>query len=91
MSTATKFESMLTTIDNPHSPFDDFDAWYSYDLRHGHHTSSLIDRLTYTSYEISESDYNVLLDDVIDEIVRENVSGMHKKVTRTVLDTEDNF
>ena len=31
-------ESMLTTIDNPYDPFEEFDDWRSYDEREGHYT-----------------------------------------------------
>ena len=79
-------ETMLTTVDNPHDPFDDFDAWYAWDERAGYHSSSLLARIVNSSHEISESDQKLAIVQAIDEIVYENVSAMHRKVTREVAD-----
>lgn len=70
----------ITTIDNPYDPITDFENWYAYDEEKGYHSSSLVARLTYTSDEISEADQEVAFENAIDEIVKYNVSGMHKKV-----------
>lgn len=77
-------ESMLTTVDNPHDPFEDFDEWYAYDFRKGYHTPSLLARVLVTSEELSEADRNLAIEQAIDEIVKENVSGIHKKISRVV-------
>lgn len=74
--------TMLTTIDNPYDPFDDWDRWYSYDLRHGYHTPGLLARICVISDELSETDQKLALELAIEEIIRENVSGVHKKVSR---------
>lgn len=75
---------MLTTVDNPFNPGTQFDEWYAWDTAHGYHTSSLLARITITSDALSEADQEVAIDNAIDEIVRENVSGMHKKVDVSV-------
>ena len=77
--------SMLTTIDNPHDPFDEWDDWFAYDLRAGYHTPGLLARIAVVSSELSEADQASALEHAIDEIVFENVSGVHKKVTRDVV------
>ena len=76
--------SMLTTIDNPHDPFEDFEGWYAFDLRAGHNTSSFLARIAVTSPNLSEYDQNQALEEAIDEIVRENVNGLYRKVTKEV-------
>ena len=75
-------ESMLTTIDNPHDPFDDYDNWYSYDFRMNYHTPGLLARITVTSDELSEADQSLAIEQAIDEIIKENVSGIYKRVSR---------
>lgn len=77
-------KSMLTTIDNPHSPFDDFAAWYAYDVSFGHHTSSFLARILQDSDQLSDSDQDLAIEHAIDEIVKENVSGVYRKVTKEV-------
>lgn len=82
-------ETMLTTFDNPHDPFEDFPAWYSFDQRHGYNTLGLLARLAAVSPEISDADYDAEVDSVIESIIRENPSGMHRKVTREIPDSEE--
>lgn len=81
-------ESMLTTVDNPFDPFDNYDEWYAYDSQVGHHTPSFLARVTVLSDELSEEDQGLAIEEAIDEIVSENVSGLYKKVTREVVEEE---
>jgi hypothetical protein len=71
---------MLTTVDNPYDPFYEWDDWYAWDMHAGYHTPGLLARITRTSDELSELDQARAIQDAIDEIVRENVSGVHRKV-----------
>jgi hypothetical protein len=71
---------MLTTVDNPFSPFTQFNEWFAFDTVKGYNTSGLLARLVITSDEISEADQNVAIETAMEEIVRENVSGMHRMV-----------
>jgi hypothetical protein len=73
---------MLTTVDNPYDPFDSFDDWYAWDERSGYCTSSMLGRIAMVSDELSEADLSLAIEQAIDEIVSENVSGMWRKVTR---------
>ena len=75
-------EHMLTTVDNPYDPFDQFDDWYHYDTLHGYNSCSLLERIAKTSDEISEFDRALEVESAIDEIVKENVNGLFKRVTR---------
>ena len=75
-------EIMLTTVDNPHDPFTDYDNWYQWDERAGYHTTSFLARILQTSNEISDADWDLAMDQAIEEIVKENVSGVHTKVMR---------
>jgi hypothetical protein len=74
---------MLTTVDNPFSPFTEFQQWFAFDTSLGYHTAELLARITMSSDELSEADQDQAIQLAIDEIVRENVSGMHRKVTRS--------
>lgn len=73
---------MLTTVDNPYSPFTQFDEWYSYDLSQGYDTCGYLARIAATSNDLSESNNSYAIDQAIDEIVRLNVLGIYKKVTK---------
>jgi len=76
--------AMLTTVDNPYDPFDEFNKWMMWDLRAGYNTPGLLARIVVTSDEISEADQQQAIEDAIDEIVTLNVSGVHLKRVREV-------
>lgn len=78
--TNTNVEYMLTTVDNPFNPFTNFDEWFVWDRRAGYNTPALLDRVVINSDELPEPLQAKAIQVGIDEIVRENVSGMHKKV-----------
>lgn len=73
---------MLTTVDNPYDPFTQFDEWYVWDQNAGYCTPGLLARIAFSSDEISDADQLLAIQQAIDEIVTENVSGVHKKVLR---------
>lgn len=73
-------EHMLTTIDNPYNPSKEWDAWYAFDEASGYKTSAFLARVVKTSDDLSDADQSLAIEDAIDEIVRENVNGMYKKV-----------
>jgi hypothetical protein len=75
---------MLTTTDNPYNPFTQWDEWYAWDHQAGYNTSELLARITMSSDELSEADQDLALEDAIDEIVRENVLGIYRKVAEPV-------
>lgn len=73
----------LTTIDNPFDPFDDFDKWYAFDIAHGYDSCGYLARVARTSDKFSEEDQEKEIQRAIDEIVKLNINGMYKKVSRT--------
>jgi hypothetical protein len=74
-------EYMLTTIDNPWNPYTHWDEWQAYDIRHGHNTSGFLARVVSFSFDLSETDQDLAIKQAIDEIVKENVSGIFKKIS----------
>lgn len=77
---------MLTTVDNPFDPFEQFDEWFAWDEQMGYHTCSFLARIAITSNELSEEDESVAIESAIDEIVRENILGLYRKVTKNIKD-----
>lgn len=75
-------EFMLTTVDNPFDPFTQWDEWYAWDQNAGYHTPGLLARVARLGDELSEADQHLAIQQAIDEIVQENVLGVHKKVLR---------
>lgn len=73
---------MLTTVDNPFDPFTRFDEWNAYDIRMGYGTCAFLDRVAMVSDDLSEPDQALAIQNAIDDIIKENVSGMWRKVSR---------
>lgn len=71
---------MLTTEDNPYNPFTHFDEWNAWDVRAGYHSLSLLARIIVTSSELSEADQDLAYQDAVDEILKENIIGIYKRV-----------
>ncbi len=71
---------MLTTTDNPFSPFTQYDEWLTWDMAR-YNTNGLLARVAYTSPELSDEDQDLAIQQAIDDIVTQNVSGMHTRVT----------
>ncbi len=64
---------LLTTTDNPLSPFTEWVAWYLEDLRLGHDTCGLLARLVSDSDSIDDEAEIAAMRDV----VKYNFSGKH--------------
>lgn len=80
-------EHMLTTTDNPYNPFTQFDDWNAFDMEKGYHTLSFLARVVLRSPDLSEADQFEAEEMAIDEIARENVLGIYRKVTRDYVPT----
>ena len=70
---------MLTTTDNPFSPVTQYDEWLTWDMA-THNSNALLARVAYSSPDLSQADQDLAIQEAIDEIVTENVSGVHTKV-----------
>lgn len=71
---------MLTTVDNPYSPFTQFDEWLQFDESSGYYTAQYLARLTLSSTELSDVDQSNAIEYAIDDVIRENINGMYRKV-----------
>lgn len=73
-------DHMLTTTDNPFNPFTEYAEWNTWDQTAGYHTNSYLARVARISDELTDADLDAAYEAAVDEIVRENVNGMYKKV-----------
>ncbi len=71
---------MLTTSDNPYSPFSDYDRWLAFDESKNYYTNEYLGRIVISSSELSSVDEEEAILNAIDEIVELNVLGLYKKV-----------
>ena len=76
---------MLTTVDNPYSPLEDFDAWYAQDiilaqLNQRPSTCGLIDRLAGSSDYLTEEENNFLIQQAINDIIANDKENIYKRL-----------
>lgn len=72
---------MLTTIDNPYNPFEDFKNWFLFDVEHGYNSCSYLARITRTSDQFTEKENNEEMERAIDEIIAHDFMNIYIKVT----------
>ena len=75
---------MLTTFDNPFDPFEQFDAWFLFDVEKGYNTCAYLARIAKTSDQLSDTENNQEVERAIDEIIKYDFMNIYKKVTRKV-------
>ena len=74
-------EVMLTTIDNPYNPFEQFDLWLLFDKERGYNTCEYLARIVNLTNDMSEKEIDVATDRAIDDIIINDPFGIYKKVT----------
>ena len=71
---------MLSTLDNPFDPFDEFAKWYMFDCEKGHQTSSRIARLAQLDSEMSTKEIEAEQIRVMEFIYKHDLEGKYVKV-----------
>ena len=75
-------ECMLTTIDNPFDPFEQFTSWFLFDVEKGYNSSSRLARIAKLTDEMTEKEVNEETERAIDEIIQYDFMNIYKKVRR---------
>lgn len=77
-------QCMLTTIDNPYDPFEQFTLWDLFDHEKGYNTKERLARLTQLSDEMTQKEEDEEIERAIDEIIQYDFLNIYKKVKRKV-------
>jgi hypothetical protein len=72
---------MLTTKDNPYSPFDQFDLWLQYDLEMGYQTCERLGKIILLEDGMTDKEKEEAMDQAIDEIVKNDPLGIFVRAT----------
>lgn len=75
-------QCMLTTVDNPYDPFDQFDEWFNYDMDLGYNSSAYLARIAFTSDQLSDNENEKEIERAIDEIIKYDPFNLYVKVKR---------
>ena len=60
---------MLTTLDNPYSPFTEWDEWLAYDTSHGYDTCGTLARFADTGNNLTDDENAPFIDDAMNAII----------------------
>lgn len=81
-------ETMLTTFDNPYSPFDQFTLWHLFDKERGYNTSEYLARIAHISDDLTDQEISDEMDRAIDEIIKHDPFNIYKRVFADVEEHE---
>ena len=85
-------ECMLTTVDNPYDPFEQFSLWQMFDKQKGYDTCEYLARIAHFTDDMSQDEIDAETDRAIDEIIFFDPLNLYKKAfapkEETQTDTE---
>ena len=77
------YEVMLSTIDNPFDPFEEFEAWRMFDIEKQHFCCERLARIVNLSEEMSQAEIDIETERAIDEIIKYDPEDKFIKVTKS--------
>lgn len=80
-------QCMLTTIDNPFNPFNDFTSWFLFDIEKKHNCCGLVDRIAKYDDNMTEEEVKIETERAIDEIIFYDDLHIYKKIVMEVDET----
>ena len=78
--------AFITTVDNDHDPYDEFDEWIAFDNRHGYGTCEKMAALACTANDLSSADNAIAIEEAIDWLVKK-FPGFYKKIVKDIPDS----
>lgn len=77
-------QCMLTTIDNPYDPFEQFTLWFMFDVEKGYDSCSVLDRIAHYTDDMTQKEMDIETERAIDEIIKYDFMNVFKKVIKKV-------
>lgn len=74
-------ELMLTTVDNPFDPFDQYDEWLKFDEDKGYFTNNVLARVALVSNDLPDESNQLIVNEAVKDIAFN--CGLYKIVRRT--------
>jgi hypothetical protein len=72
--------AMITTVDNPIDPREDFAKWYAWDVQNGYNTCAYLARVAHLADDMPQAVIDHMIEAAINEIIEMHAGGMYKKL-----------
>ena len=79
---------MLTTIDNPFDPFEQFTSWLLFDKEKGYNSSERLMRIANISDDMTQKEVDEEIERAIDEIIKYDFMNVYVKVKKELKQTD---
>ena len=79
---------MLTTIDNPFDPFEQFTSWMLFDKEKGYDSSERLMRIANISDDMTQEEVDEEIERAIDEIIKYDFMNIYVKVKKELKQTD---
>lgn len=73
---------MLSTVDNPFNPFEQFASWFAFDVEKGYNSCSYLARIAQLNDSMSQSEIDNEIERAIDEIIKYDFMDVYVKVRK---------
>ena len=75
---------MLSTIDNPFNPFEDYSSWLMFDKEKGYDSAERLMRIAKITDDMTQKEENEEIERAIDEIIKYDILNVYIKVSKTL-------
>ena len=80
---------MLSTVDNPFDPFEQFTSWLLFDKEKGYNSCERVARIAHTTDDMTEKEESEEIERAIDEIIKYDFTDTYKKVIKQTKDSNE--
>jgi len=81
-------QCLLTTVDNPYNPFENFDEWFAFDVEKGYYSCSRLMRIAKVQDDFNEVETNNEIERAIDDIIKYDFTDKYQKAEQETIETE---
>ena len=75
---------MLSTIDNPFNPFEDYSSWLMFDKEKGYDSAERLMRIAKLTDDMTQKEENEEIERAIDERIKYDILNVYIKVSKTL-------
>ena len=81
---------MLTTVDNPYNPFEQFTLWYLFDKEKGYNTCERLARLANITSDMSQKEIDEETNRAMDKLIEIDFLNIFKRISRNSNNNSEN-